>query len=325
MQEKTVLVVGGAGYIGSYVNKILHSNGFQTIVFDNLCRGQKSSVVRGDFFLGDLARPSDLDQVFEENTIDACLHFAAHLCVGESVKNPAKYYSNNVVNTINLLDAMLRHDVKKLVFSSSAAIFGLPVELPIKEDHPCQPINPYGRSKLMIEQILSDYSQSYGLRYCSLRYFNAAGADPDGEIKHPTEQQENLIPLAINSLIKNSLLTLFGNDYQTADGSCVRDYIHIHDLATAHVLALNHLFSGAQSDVFNLGNGQGFSVLEVIETINKCTGQQIKMRIGKRRPGDPPHLTANAEKAKKTLQWTPEYPKLESMIEHAWDGCHTFN
>lgn len=320
MQQKTVLVVGGAGYIGSYVNKMLHAFNFKTVVFDNLCRGTKNSVVRGDFFLGDTSQQQDLDAVFDQYSIDAVMHFAAHIAVGESVTDPKTYYQNNVCNSLKLLQTMLRHNVKTLIFSSTAAIFGLPLKTPIDEDHPLLPINPYGHSKLMVEQILSDFARAYDLRYCSLRYFNAAGGDPEGEIKHPARKESNLIPLAISNLVNNTPLTLFGSDYETYDGSCIRDYIHIHDLSLAHILSLKKLLDGMPSSTYNLGNGKGFSVLEVIESINRITKKQVQVLKGPRRPGDPPFLIASSQKAKLDLGWVPQYPDLDSMVLHAWNA-----
>lgn len=323
MQQKTILIVGGAGYIGSYVNKLLHSKGFHTIVFDNLSQGSKKSVVRGDFILGDTNNTKDLNKIFSSCRIDAVMHFAAHISVGESIKNPKKYYRNNVVNTLNLLEAMLQYNISKFIFSSTAAIFGSPKEIPIKEEHPYLPINPYGQSKLMIEKILQDFTHSYAFQSCSLRYFNAAGGDPEGEIKHPQREETNLIPLILRNLLKkDASVSIFGTDYNTPDGTCIRDYIHIHDLAAAHISALEQLFNGAPSNVYNLGNGKGFSVQEVIDAVENITGFRIHRKNSPRREGDPPKLIADSKKAQKDLSWTPKYPDLESMIEHAWKAMN---
>lgn len=325
MQQKTILIVGGAGYIGSHVNKRLHLAGFKTIVLDNLTRGNRDSVIQGQFVLGDTGSLKDLNHIFSTSKIDAVMHFAAHTAVGESVKNPAKYYHNNLINTLLLLETMVRHQVKIFIFSSTAAIFGLPqYNSPIKEDHPCIPINPYGQSKLMVEKILSDFDLAYNMKFCSLRYFNAAGGDPDGQIKHPKREENNIIPLIINNLLKeDASVTVFGNDYNTPDGTCIRDYIHVYDLALAHLSALEKLLNGSPSKSYNLGNGQGFSVMEVIHTIEKVTGHQINIQIGRRRQGDPPILLADSQKAKNELSWKPKFSDLESMIMHAWQAMST--
>lgn len=321
MQQKTILVVGGAGYIGSHVNKALHSEGFRTVVFDNLSRGNRASVISGDFVQGDTSNPEDLDRAFASFKIDAVMHFAAHIAVGESVVDPGKYYHNNVSNTLNLLDAMIRHKVYKLIFSSTAAIFGIPQKVPVNETHPCAPINPYGHSKLMVERILQDYDHAHGLRSCCLRYFNAAGGDPEGIIKQPTKTENNLIPIALRSLIANNGgITIFGDDYDTADGTCIRDYIHVHDLAMAHISALKQLFDGAESNAYNLGNGQGFSVKEVLDSIERVTGQSLKASVGSRREGDPPILLADSSKARKELNWQPQFADLDSIVSHAWNA-----
>ena len=323
MQDKTILVVGGAGYIGSHVNKSLHNEGFKTVVFDNLSRGDRSTIIHGDFVKGDTSSPENLNRVFASYKIDAVMHFAAHIAVGESVVNPSKYYHNNVSNTLNLLDAMIENNVRKLIFSSTAAIFGIPQEVPVNEAHPCAPINPYGHSKLMVEKILQDFDHAYGLKSCCLRYFNAAGGDPEGELKQPAKSENNLIPIALRSLLeKNGGLTIFGDDYDTSDGTCVRDYIHVHDLATAHISALKQLLNGAVSSAYNLGNGQGFSVKEVLNSVEKVTGQSLSASVGSRREGDPPVLLADSSKAQKELNWQPEFADLDSIVGHAWNAMN---
>lgn len=320
--KKTILVVGGAGFIGSHINKLLHQFGYETIVLDNLSKGNRKAVTRGLFIQGDLADNACLDQIFQNHPIDAVMHFAAYIDVGESVTNPAAYYTNNVANTMNLLNAMLKHSVKYIIFSSTAAIFGNPIELPVKETHPCMPLNPYGKTKLMIEHMLQDYGYAYGIKFCCLRYFNAAGGDPEGEIKNFKRKESNLIPVALRSLKNGTPITIFGTDYPTMDGTCIRDYIHILDLGSAHILAMEHLLSGKESAFYNLGNGKGFSVLEVLNTVEKVTGKPLNIMMGPRREGDSPCLIADSKKAELELGWKPQYTSLEIMIEHAWKALH---
>lgn len=316
MPSQTILVAGGAGYIGSHINKMLHQAGYRTLVLDNLSRGNQQTIKRGIFIEGDLADTAFLDALFKTHSIDAVMHFAAFIDVGESVKDPAKYYQNNVVNTLNLLTAMVRHQVKRFVFSSTAAIFGNPVHPKIKEGHPCHPLNPYGESKLMVEKMVHDFDTAYELKSSCLRYFNAAGGDPNGEIKNFQKYSSNLIPIILQNLKTNQPVTIFGTDYATPDGTCIRDYIHIEDLGTAHLTALNHLLNGGPSTCYNLGNGKGFSVREVIQTVERVLSQKVKVIEGKRRPGDAPILLADSSKASEELGWHPRY-SLEQMIEHA--------
>lgn len=314
-----ILIIGGAGFIGSHVNEMLHRKGYETIVLDNLSQGVRESVRHGVFIEGDLADSALLDRIFSTHQIGAVMHFAALKDVGESVKHPLRYYENNVSNTLKLLAAMMKHDVKIMIFSSSAAIFGQPEEVPVSEDHPCHPINPYGRTKLIVENILDDFDEAYGLRYCSLRYFNAAGGDPEGRIKNHKSTDSNLIPIILRSLQKDdACLTIYGTDYPTPDGTCIRDYIHIEDLGTAHIAALEKLLGGSSSCYYNLGNGKGFSVREVISAVEKVTGCKVKTREGPRRAGDPPILIASSSKARRELNWNPVYTELEPIIEHAW-------
>jgi UDP-glucose 4-epimerase len=319
--SKMILVVGGAGFIGSHVNEMLYRQGYQTIVLDNLSHGHRASVQHGIFIEGDMADTALLDKIFSQYPISAVMHFAAFRDVGESVKEPLKYYVNNVSNTLNLLASMLRHQVKIFIFSSSAAIFGIPQEKYIAEDHLCHPINPYGQAKLMIEDILHDFDQAYQLRFCCLRYFNAAGGDPKGKIRNCNDKSSNLIPIILNTL-KNphQIVTIFGTDYPTPDGTCVRDYVHIYDLGSAHIAAMEKLLNGAPSCCYNLGNGQGFSVRQVIAAVEKVTGKRVNVQEGERRLGDPPYLVACAKKAQCELNWQPRYSSLEIMIEHAWKG-----
>lgn len=319
MSKKKVLVAGGAGFIGSVVNKMLHQAGYDTVVYDNLSRGSRKAVTRGEFIEGDLADEKKLDEVFRQHKFDGVMHFAAFAEVGESVIEPAKYYTNNIVNTLKLLDTMRCHRVNYLIFSSSAAVYGMPKGQYIQETDLCRPINPYGKTKLMAEEIMEDYDRAYNLKYCALRYFNAAGGDPDGEIKDYKITENNLIPIILSALKnKNKSVTIFGTDYPTFDGSCIRDFIHVCDLGTAHIKALEMLWNGGASTIFNLGNGQGFSVKQVIKAVEEVTNIPIHVIEGERRPGDPPYLLANANKAHKELQWQPQYPALETMISHAW-------
>lgn len=271
----SILICGGAGYIGSHINKLLSSAGYDTIVYDNLIYGHKEAVKWGKFIFADLANKDALRKVFSENKIDAVFHFAAFAYVGESVADPAKYYLNNVCNTINLLEAMRKYDCDKIIFSSTCATYGVPEKLPITENMPQSPINPYGATKLMVERIFKDYSAAYGLKFAALRYFNAAGADPDCEIGENHNPETHLIPLVIDAAFgKREDIKVFGTDYPTRDGTCIRDYIHVSDLAQAHLLALKYLNNGGKSDFFNLGNEVGTSVLEVIDSVKKVTGKK---------------------------------------------------
>lgn len=318
IKDSVILVVGGAGFIGSHINKMLYRSGYQTIVLDNLSRGHRETVQYGTFIEGDLANTAILNQIFENYSIAAVMHFAAFIDVGESVRNPAKYYLNNVAHTLNLLTTMLRYEVKTFIFSSTAAIFGRPLKPLIKEDHPCQPINPYGETKWTIEKMLRDFETAYGFKFCCLRYFNAAGGDPEGEIKNYQFHTHNLIPRILLSLKKpEGFVTIYGTDYPTPDGTCIRDYIHIEDLGKAHMIAMEKLLAGFPSNCYNLGNGQGFSVREVIDATETVLGRKVRVVEGGRRPGDPPVLLADPSKATRELNWHPHY-SLKEMIEHAW-------
>jgi UDP-glucose 4-epimerase len=317
--NRSVLVVGGAGYIGSHMAKALVQSGYAVIVLDNLCTGFRDAVRYGRLIEGDLADSALLDEIFRENDIAAVLHFAALSQVGESMREPARYYRNNVANTQNLLDAMLRHGVRRFIFSSTAALFGEPESPLIDEQHPQRPINPYGCSKRMVEEMLADYDQAYGLRSVCLRYFNAAGADPEGELGERHDPESHLIPLVLQAAsARRDHIAVFGNDYPTPDGTCIRDYIHVWDLCSAHLLALEHLLIDGKSDVFNLGNGAGFSVQEVIDTARRVTGREIPVRFQDRRPGDPAVLVADSKKARRELGWEPRFAGLEQIIAHAW-------
>lgn len=314
-----ILIVGGAGYIGSHVNKELNKRGYETVIFDNLSYGHEDFVKWGNFEQVDLEDIERLRELFCKYPVDAVMHFAAFTYVGESVEDPQKYYMNNLKNTLNLLQVMLEFDVKYFVFSSTCATYGNPLKIPITEDHPQNPINPYGRAKLMVENVLEDYSHAYGLKYVALRYFNAAGADVDGEIGELHDPETHLIPLILDAASgKREDIKIFGTDYNTPDGTCIRDYVHVTDLADAHIKALEYLKNGGKSDFFNLGNGNGFSVREVIETARKITGKKIKAVEDVRRPGDPPVLVGSSKKAREILKWEPKYDDLSRIVETAW-------
>jgi UDP-glucose 4-epimerase len=314
-----ILIVGGAGYIGSHVNKELNKRGYETVIFDNLSYGHEDFVKWGNFERVDLEDVERLRELFCKYSIDAVMHFAAFTYVGESVEDPQKYYMNNLKNTLNLLQVMLEFDVKYFVFSSTCATYGNPLKIPITEDHPQNPINPYGKAKLMVEKVLEDYSRAYGLKYVALRYFNAAGADADGEIGELHEPETHLIPLILDAASgEREDIKIFGTDYNTPDGTCIRDYVHVTDLADAHIKALEYLKNGGKSDFFNLGNGNGFSVREVIETARKITGKNIKAIEDVRRPGDPPVLVGSSKKAHEILKWEPKYNELSKIVETAW-------
>ena len=314
-----ILVCGGAGYIGCHTVRQLTRLGYEVLVLDNLSRGHRKSIGDTPLVVRDITEQSTLDQVFQENKIDAVLHFAAHSQVGESVVSPDIYYRNNVAGTLNLLEAMLRSGVRYFIFSSTAAVYGEPAELPLAEDHPTEPINPYGSTKLIVEEILKWFEQAFGLKYISLRYFNAAGADPLGDIGEDHSPETHLLPLVLKTALGvQSEIQVFGSDYNTHDGTCIRDYIHVTDLADAHVLALQYLLDGGSSGIFNLGNGKGFSVLEVIRSVERVTGVPVNYRLSPRRPGDPAVLVASAAKIKRVLGWQPAYGELEDIVRTAW-------
>jgi UDP-glucose 4-epimerase len=314
-----ILVVGGAGYIGSHMVKQLATAGNEVITLDNLSYGYRDAVKYGEFIEGDLGDTAALESIFNSGDIDAVMHFAGFIQVGESVVKPAMYYHNNVVNTITLLDAMLRHEVKHFIFSSTAAIFGEPDYTPIDEKHNKQPINPYGHSKLIIEQILDDYDKAYGLRSSCLRYFNAAGADPDGELGERHIPETHLIPLVLQAASgRRDDIKVFGNDYPTDDGTCIRDYIHINDLCEAHSLALQRMIEKDQSARYNLGNGKGFSVKQVIDVAKQVSAKDIKVTVEPRRAGDPVVLVADATLARRELNWQPKFADLTEIIKTAW-------
>jgi len=313
-----ILVTGGAGYIGSHMVRLLGSLGYEVDTFDDLSTGFCDAVLEGRLIEGSLLDQGLLQKIFQESFYDLVIHFAGSISVGESVQNPAKYYRNNLVASLNLVDAMVRNKVNKLVFSSTAAIFGNPQYTPIDERHPQLPINPYGQTKLYFEKVLLDYEKSYGLNSVSLRYFNASGADPDGRLGERHAPETHLIPLAIRaSDPAMPELTVFGNDYATRDGTCIRDYIHVDDLCEAHLLAIRHLLEDGKSRQYNLGNGEGYSVLDVIWTVEKVTGRKVRVSYGPRRQGDPMSLVADSSNIRKDWGWCPRYG-LEEIVRHAW-------
>ncbi len=322
--DMKVLVVGGAGYIGSHMVKMLVKTGHDVVVLDNLSTGFRELVQYGRLVIGDLADVHLLENLFQQESFDGVMHFAANSLVGESMVHPSKYYRNNVGNTLNLLDVMVRHNVKHFIFSSTAATFGEPEYSPIDEKHPQVPINPYGASKLMVERVLQDYASAYGLNSVCLRYFNACGADPEGELGECHDPETHLIPLILQAASgRREFITVFGRDYDTEDGTCIRDYIHIQDLCSAHALALELIVSGQKSGAlaYNLGNGQGFSVQQVIDVVQKVVSEEgcaLIVKTGERRSGDPAVLVADATLAKDVLNWVPEYADLETIVRHAW-------
>lgn len=315
-----VLVTGGAGYIGSHTVAELILKGEEVIVLDNLEKGHKEAVLGGKLVVGDLRDTDFLRKLFRDNDIEAVIHFAAYIEVGESVADPLKYYNNNVVLSLNLLTAMKEAGVGRVVFSSTAATYGMPENIPIKESDPTFPINPYGETKLAVEKALKWSDAAYGVKHVALRYFNASGAHVSGKIGEDHSPETHLVPIILQVASgKREDIKLFGTDYETPDGSCVRDYIHVTDLAKAHMLALDYLRRGGGSDVFNLGNGKGFSNKEVINIARKVTGRNIKVTEAPRRPGDPAVLVASSEKALDILGWRPDFNELEKIIETAWN------
>ena len=343
-----ILITGGAGYIGSHINKQLHKEGYDTVVLDNLTFGHESSVKWGEFIEGDLKNTDTLNLIFNSYDIEGVMHFAAFTSVDESVKFPQKYYKNNYKNTINLLNSMKTAKVNKFIFSSTAAVYGNPEKIPITENHPLNPINPYGKSKLMVEETLAKQVENNDFSYCSLRYFNASGADPDCEIGENHYLETHLIPLILDVAIeKRDKISIFGDDYETKDGTCIRDYIHVCDLASAHIKAFEYLQdtdenkqtenygtdsninkknkTSNKKNIFNLGNGNGFSVQEVIDTCEKITNHEIKREIANRREGDSAILIADSKKAIDILNWKPKYDNLEKIVETAWNWHEKLN
>ena len=315
----SVLVCGGAGYIGSHTVSELLDRGEDVVVADNLQKGHKKAVLGGKLMIGDLRDSDFLDKVFSENPIDSVIQFAADSLVGESVEDPLKYYNNNVVSTLSLLSKMKQYGVDKIVFSSTAATYGEPQNIPIMETDPTIPTNPYGQTKLAVEKALKWCYEAYDIKYTALRYFNATGAHISGKIGEDHNPETHLIPIILQAALgQRDSITIFGDDYNTEDGTCVRDYIHVTDLADAHILALDKMRADGKSNIYNLGNGNGFSVKEVVDITRKVTGVDIKAELGERRPGDPAILVASSEKAKKELNWKPKYNDLGTIIETAW-------
>ena len=316
-----ILVTGGAGYVGSHVvEELLKTGKHQIVTLDNLQKGHPEAVLGGEFIKGDLTDTKLLDEIFEKHAIEAVVHLAADSLVGESVEHPGKYFHNNLVNGLNLLNAMVRHDAKYIVFSSTAAVYGEPVRTPIDEDHPHVPTNPYGESKLFFEKIMARYEHAYGLGHISLRYFNAAGASQSGAIGEDHRPETHLIPIVLEvALGQREHVAIFGTDYDTPDGTCIRDYVHVTDLANAHLLALDALASGAPSTAYNLGNGEGFSVREVIDMVEQVVGRSLPQVEGTRRAGDPAVLVASSRRIMEELGWQPRYHDLKTIVQTAWD------
>ena len=317
--KPSILVTGGAGFIGSHMVKTLLDAGFGVVVLDNLCAGHRDAVLGGTFVEGDIADLGLVGSVLERHRISAVMHFASFIQVGESVSDPGKYYRNNLAHTVLLLEAMRGRGVKKLIFSSSAAVYGEPVQVPIPEAHPKAPLNPYGRSKWIVEQVLADYDRAGSLQSVSLRYFNAAGAHPSGLLGERHDPETHLIPLVLRAASGAAPhIKVFGEDYDTPDGTCIRDYVHVVDLCEAHLLALESLLDGGQTAAYNLGNGNGFSVREVIAAAQRVTGREVPVVPAPRRGGDPARLVADSTLARSRLNWRPRYDDLETIIEHAW-------
>ncbi|MGI0485781.1 UDP-glucose 4-epimerase GalE [Pantanalinema rosaneae CENA516] len=322
-QKPTVLVTGGAGYIGSHAVLALQQAGYPVVVLDNLVYGHRDiaeQALKVELIVGDTNDRALLDSLFASRAIGAVMHFAAYAYVGESVSQPDKYYRNNVVGTLTLLEAMVAAKIKKFVFSSTCATYGVPNQVPIPEDHPQNPINPYGATKLMVERILADFDPAYDFKSVCFRYFNAAGADPEGRLGEDHNPETHLIPLVLlTALGKRDSVSIYGTDYPTPDGTCIRDYVHVSDLAAAHVMGLEYLLQGGNSDRFNLGNGNGFSVKQVIEAARRVTGREIVALEHDRRPGDPPALVGSGDKASKILGWKPQFSDIDTILKHAWD------
>lgn len=322
IDKPTILVTGGAGYIGSHAVLALQQAGYEVVVLDNLVYGHRDiveNVLKVELVVGDTSDRPLLDRLFASHQIAAVMHFAAYAYVGESVTDPAKYYHNNFVGTLTLLEAMRAASVNQFVFSSTCATYGVPSTVPIPEDHPQSPINPYGQSKLMVEQVLKDFDQAYNFKSVCFRYFNAAGADPQGRLGEDHNPETHIIPLVLlTALGKRESVSIFGTDYPTPDGTCIRDYIHVTDLAQAHVLGLQYLLKGGDTNIFNLGNGNGFSVKDVIETARQITRREIKTVECARRPGDPPALVGSSDRARQILGWHPQYADLQDILSHAW-------
>jgi len=317
--QKTILIPGGAGYIGSHTAYLMSKLGYKIIIVDKFLHGQNFDKPWANVIKADIADPNVLGKIFQENKIDAVMHFAALIEVGESVKRPAEFYKNNVIKTLQLLDLMLKHDVKKLVFSSTCAIYGNPTKLPLNEEHHFDPISPYGKNKLAVEFALKDYATAYGLQYVSLRYFNAAGSLPEEGLGEQHRPETHIIPLMLRAIKNKTIFKMFGSDYKTEDGTCVRDYVHVLDIAQAHVLALQYLEQTNESNFFNLGSETGYTVKQMINEAQEVCNAQMNVFVGDRRPGDVDILVADSSKAKKVLGWKPKYSELKNILQSAWE------
>lgn len=324
MTPRKILVVGGAGYIGSHTVRLLLDQGYDVTVVDNLSKGHRHNVPAERLYQLNLADTGALTELMREKGTEAVVHFAAFIAVGESMKEPAKYFSNNVCGSLSLLDAMVHAGVKHIVFSSTAAVYGNPHASPILEDFPIQPVNAYGESKVMVETLLRWFDEIHHLTSVCLRYFNASGADPEGRLGEEHEPETHLIPLLFRAVVSGKPVTVFGKDYPTSDGTCIRDYIHVNDLAQAHILALEYLIAGGGSEKFNVGTGEGHTVLEVIRAVEEVTGKKVPYEVGPRREGDPPALVAGSDKLRRTLGWKPQYADLRVIVQHAWNFAQRF-
>ncbi len=316
---KRILVTGGAGYIGSQTVRLLIERGYDVAVVDDLSKGYRHNVASDRLFRLSLTETNALTELLRQNRSEAVIHFAAFIAVGESMREPGRYFANNVGGSLSLLTAMVEAGVKHIVFSSTAAVYGTPDATPIRESFPIQPMSPYGESKVMVETMLRWFDRIHGLTSIALRYFNASGADPSGDLGEEHDPETHLIPLLLRAVMTGEPVTIFGNDYDTADGTCVRDYIHVSDLAEAHILAVEYLMGGGASDQFNVGTGAGHTVLEVIRAVEEVTGEKVPYAFGPRREGDPSALVAASEKLRGRLGWTPHYPDLRTIVEHAWN------
>jgi UDP-glucose-4-epimerase GalE len=325
MPSRRILVTGGAGYIGSHTVRLLLEQGYEVAVIDNLSKGYKHNVPAKLLYEIDIVDTAAVAEVMRQNGTEAVVHFAAFIAVGESMIEPERYFGNNTGGSLSLLTAMLRTGVKHIVFSSTAAVYGNPAIVPIPESSPIQPVNPYGESKVMVETMLRWFDRLHQVTSVCLRYFNASGADPEGHLGEEHEPETHLIPLLLRAVITGEPVTVFGDDYATPDGTCIRDYIHVDDLAQAHILALEHLMGGGGSDQFNVGTGDGHSVMETIHAVEEVTGRKVPYKIGARRPGDPPQLVAASQKLKSTLGWQPRYADIRTIVQHAWNFANNVN
>jgi len=325
MPNRRILVTGGAGYIGSHTVRLLLEQGYEVAVIDNLSKGYKHNVPAKLLYEIDIADTAAVTEVLRQNRTEAVVHFAAFIAVGESMIEPERYFANNTGGSLSLLTAMVHTGVKHIVFSSTAAVYGDPAIVPIPESSPIQPVNPYGESKVMVETMLRWFDRIHHVTSVCLRYFNASGADPEGRLGEEHEPETHLIPLLLRAVITGKPVTVFGDDYPTPDGTCIRDYIHVDDLAQAHILALEHLMGGGASDQFNVGTGAGHSVMETIRAVEEVTGCKVPYKIGPRRPGDPPQLVAASDKLRSTLSWQPKYTDIRAIVQHAWNFANRGN